>query len=153
MRYFADVRLAIPPPRAQFCGTVPTLQPGPRHPRASKYRYEVSVSTMWSVRGHLRAGSFALCGFLVHAGHMLASLLCRTTSKTVHRCSCTSVLSPNRDNVPTSESGMPSIISPVYALRGSLDSDGPATTGAFSQESTLICGKADNVRVGTGGFE
>jgi hypothetical protein len=66
----------------------------------------------------LRAGSLVRSGDLVHAGHMIVSLLWSTTSKSVQRICCTSVMSPNRDACPISEYEMPRISSPVFARRG-----------------------------------
>jgi hypothetical protein len=83
-------------------GTVPLVN-WDRHPLASNSRYEVSISTVSNCVWHSHAGSLALLESLAHAGHMLASLLCSTTSKTLHRVPRTSVPSPNREPFPISE--------------------------------------------------
>ena len=105
-------------PRARLHSTATTIQPRPKHPRASKGGAMRSAFLPCGVvRGHLRAGSLALLGLLAHAGHAVFSLFCRTTSKTLHLPRSPSVLSPNREAFPISDNGRPGMTSPVFASR------------------------------------
>lgn len=108
--YQASVTVARPPP---------PLMPywlSPKQPRAC-------------------AGSLALRGLPRQAGQAACSLVCSTTSKAAHLLLSSSVLSPKRDALPISDSGI-GMISPVVASRAQ---------GKFAVPFLLVSGVVSSV--------